>query len=384
MSRVIRLRNRQTGALAAGKRIKKGCKIYVSGDYMNEVQILQKLARVPGIVALLGIYDEGMEFWTVLELCAGGRLESWLQTYPDSVSRITRELLGVVMRLHSMLICHLDLKPDNVLLTESGSVRLIDFVTSCQLSAADQQLLGNCGTEGFKAPEVVRGVAYFGLLVDIFSLGCTLQVVSRAAPRWCELAKACREMTIEDPKRRPHVATVYDSLCSNGGGKGDVVVLDFASLDTVSSREVSGAAPSAAARCGNHEARLQSIADPPEIRSRFNKATTAGRERSSSVEASALAGAQLAAPADKCRSAQQAVAAPRPVQACSFSQGASGVASVKIAQAAKGVPKRAPACGSVLCARVGVCLCKDQPPEVAGTPQERAGARKGLRRCNTP
>merc|ERR1711974_329105 len=35
------------------------------------------------------------------------------------------------------------------------------------------------------------------------------------------------------------------------------------------------------------------------------------------------------------------------------------------------MPKRAPACGSVTCTRVGVCLCDDRPPLVHSQPSQR-------------
>lgn len=341
---------------------------------MNEVQMLQKLSQVPGIVRLQGIFEDGREFWTVLELCVGGRLEPWLQRFPDSVLGVTKQLVDAVKRLHSMLICHLDLKPDNVLLTESGSVRLIDFITSCQLGAANQQLAGNCGTEGFKAPEVTSGCAYSGLSADVFSLGRTLRAVSEADPSWRELTKVCREMTIEMPSKRPRVADVYAMLFkTGGGGKGSPVPIDFASLDTVSSRHASDAVPQVDVHVPpqrrSQSMPPQSVAQPPEIRSRWNKAT----ERSCSVEAAELKEPKFLGAQMYMRPNQQEVARRLPQSA----------AVPKSVPAAKGpvTSKRAPACGSATCARVGLCLCADRPPPVVGTPQQRSGA---LRRCNTP
>ncbi|CAJ1418847.1 unnamed protein product [Effrenium voratum] len=176
MSAVYRLRHRRTGVTVAGKRIQKGSEVHRSGDYLNEVQMLQKLSAAPYIVSLHGVCEDDADFWTIMELCPGGRLEVWLRQFPHTARKAVLQLLEASMKHeHGKLVCHLDIKPDNVLLSGAGEVRLCDFVTACQLQDAEQQLVGRCGTESFRAPEVCR--AYSGLKADVFSLGRTLQVV---------------------------------------------------------------------------------------------------------------------------------------------------------------------------------------------------------------
>lgn len=387
MSVVFRFRNRRSGTVVAGKRIRKGCKIHASGDHLNEVRMLQRLSKVSGVVALHGICDDsGPDFWTVLELCSGGRLEAWLDKFPDTAHRVARELLEVVQHLHSLNICHLDIKPDNVLLTNSGNVRLIDFVTACELQAAGQQLVGNCGTEGFKAPEILSGRGYSGILADVFSLGRTLQVIAHADPAWRELAKVSTQMTVEDPQRRPQLAFVHTSLFGGRdvGGSDDGPALDFASLDTVSSREASQDArrgPSSVAPPGAMN-RSRSLAQPPELRSRWSSAKEVDprpakpngpiganntRERPNNQP---FIGGKVVASVEIVRKT------PVPSQMQS---------SLSKAPRKAPVTNPAIACGSALCARLGSCLCNDNPSAALAQtrPEDRPGARKGLRRSNS-
>jgi hypothetical protein len=51
-----------------------------------------------------------------------------------TVQAITGRLLEALERLHSLGIVHRDVKPDNVLLTAGGGVKLIDFGAACDLS----------------------------------------------------------------------------------------------------------------------------------------------------------------------------------------------------------------------------------------------------------
>eukprot|EP00913_Durusdinium_trenchii_P001883 g1743.t1 len=147
MSAVFRLRHRRTGLT---------------------------LSKAPYVVRLHGVCDTDTDFWTVLELCAGGRLAVFLEKFPRKADPVALQLCQAIQQLHSKLVVHLDLKPDNVLLSD---VRLCDFVTSCELQDARQLMMGKCGTPHFRAPEVEGGGAFNGLKADVYSLGRTLQVV---------------------------------------------------------------------------------------------------------------------------------------------------------------------------------------------------------------
>ena len=57
--------------------------------------------------------------------------------------------------MHSYQICHRDLKLENVMVTEQGRVRLIDFGFSFQCDKNDKMVI-SCGTPAFMAPEVVK------------------------------------------------------------------------------------------------------------------------------------------------------------------------------------------------------------------------------------
>mmetsp|Transcript_116992 Transcript_116992/g.184981 ORF Transcript_116992/g.184981 Transcript_116992/m.184981 type:complete len:499 (+) Transcript_116992:60-1556(+) len=386
MSLIVRLRNRQTGFTAAGKRIRKGCKTHTSGDYANEANILQKLAAIPGIVGLQGVCDDSIYFWTVLEFCAGGRLEPWLKRAPETSNGITRELLGIVKQLHAMLICHLDLKPDNVLLTDAGNVRICDFVTACQLSAREQEIVGNCGTEGFKAPEVISGKPYCGLPADVFSLGRTLSIVLQFTPNWHDLRKICRDMTSEDPKKRPDVESAFSVLFhSRTDRESEAMEIDLASLETVPCNDVRRNPT-----VGTSLARSQtSWAQAPEMRSKWDT----GRDEKLQAYSRALSAEDLAssahvnlrAKAAKQVSFQEAPSFLQKAPASKLPQGrllqASVPKSIAMPDRKAAMQKSSPACGSTTCTRVGVCLCDDRPPLVHSQPSHRPSR---LRRSSTP
>lgn len=211
-STVLCLRDRRPGhlgSLVAGKRARKGS---AAEDYEREVNILHRLAESRTVVSLLGVAVSGLDRWIVLSLCGGGTLEVRLHRFPKTARNAALQMMQAVQHLHSQLICHLDLKPDNVLFDDDGCVRLCDFATARQLESEDQYVTCNCGTEGFKAPEVAGGKPYCGLRADVYSLGQVLQLVARTDPTWRECSKPFGEMVASEPARRRGLLVVHSEV----------------------------------------------------------------------------------------------------------------------------------------------------------------------------
>lgn len=78
--------------------------------------------------------------------------------------------------MHSLSICHRDLKMDNILISDSGKVKIIDFGFSIQCDK-DAKLVINCGTPAYMSPEIVRKQVYSGFSADIWALGIILYII---------------------------------------------------------------------------------------------------------------------------------------------------------------------------------------------------------------
>lgn len=80
-----------------------------------------------------------------------------------------------------LFIAHLDLKPDNFLITDSGDVILIDFDMAEDCSELLKDTLKM--TRIYRPPEVLYNKEYDPIKVDIFGIGvCMLMVICRSAP----------------------------------------------------------------------------------------------------------------------------------------------------------------------------------------------------------
>jgi len=130
--------------------------------FLREARICRTL-RHPGIVRVLesGEHD-GILYYT-MEWVRGRSLRVWmLQTRtPQEATAMLLPLLEAVAYAHNQGVLHRDLKPDNVLVGEDGSPRIVDFglafdQDSSQMTAAQEVI----GTLNYLAPERIEGVSY--------------------------------------------------------------------------------------------------------------------------------------------------------------------------------------------------------------------------------
>jgi len=126
----------------------------------------------------------------------------------NEAASIALQLCAILRQLHSAVppIVHRDIKPDNIILTPEGTVKLLDMNAARQITGdrpRDTQLLG---TAGFAAPEQY-GFQQSDTQTDIYSLGVLLNyMVTGDFPNLRmargDLAPVIRRCTKMSPKER--------------------------------------------------------------------------------------------------------------------------------------------------------------------------------------
>jgi len=105
-----------------------------------------------------------------MELFDGQSLEDGPTLSLVDVLLVFRMVAGGLNAMHQQGFAHCDIKPNNILLSRSGSIKIIDLGQSCRIGTVKPRIQG---TPDYIAPEQVRRKP-LGPKTDVFNLGATM------------------------------------------------------------------------------------------------------------------------------------------------------------------------------------------------------------------
>ena len=155
-------------------------------DFINEALRLKKIGfSHPNIVGFDEVFEANNTAYYVMEYLRGKSLGDYVKEHGPLTEAETVRLMQPVMEavelLHRNRICHLDIKPDNIMLEqeENGNIRpvLIDFGLSKHYDNTGHatSTINTFGySEGYAPAEQYRGITTFSPTADIYALGATL------------------------------------------------------------------------------------------------------------------------------------------------------------------------------------------------------------------
>lgn len=144
------------------------------GELLREPRLLASLSH-PNIVSILTAEKQENVFFIVMEFVPGETLEAIIAR--DGALELTRaldytcQICNAVDHAHRHGVLHRDLRPSNVLVSESGLLKVADFGTSrfLEIAAHGTTVIGS---PPYMAPEQFHGKAVFAS--DLYSLGVTM------------------------------------------------------------------------------------------------------------------------------------------------------------------------------------------------------------------
>jgi serine/threonine protein kinase len=163
---VYKLATKKDGHVYAAKELNKS-RFRITGSipdvkFDNEIQIMKDL-RHPNIVQYEDYHTHGDYAYIIMEIVTGGELSTLMHKrgpVPEPmVQTITRQILHALAYLHARGITHRDIKPDNILISETDPlhVKLSDFGLSKCITNQETFLKTFCGTLLYCAPEIYPG-----------------------------------------------------------------------------------------------------------------------------------------------------------------------------------------------------------------------------------
>ena len=169
--------------------------------FQNEAKAAAKLNHL-NIVSTFDTVDEGDLHFIVMELVEGITLKNFIQRKGKIAER---EAIGIALQLidgidlaHKMGIVHRDIKPQNIIVSTEGVVKIADFGIA---RAASQETVNTAvmGSVHYISPEQAR-LGISDARSDIYSFSCTLyEMLTGKVPYAGENSMAVVFSHLEDP-----------------------------------------------------------------------------------------------------------------------------------------------------------------------------------------
>jgi fused-like protein len=206
--KVFRGRRKFTGQFVALKFVSKAGKSDAELRALRqEIAILRQLDH-ENIILLLDFFETPRDIVVVTEYAPHGELLNILKDDASlaepTVRAIAAQLAGALHYLHSRRIMHRDMKPQNVLVSSNGVIKLADFGFARALSASTVLLTSIKGTPLYMAPEIYQDRRY-DPSADAWGLGVMLfELATGTPPFYAPTLPALRKLIVaSEPVRYP-------------------------------------------------------------------------------------------------------------------------------------------------------------------------------------
>ncbi|XP_045537311.1 cyclin-dependent kinase-like 1 [Papilio machaon] len=173
---VLKCRRRDNGQLVAIKKfLETEDDAAVRKMALREIRMLKKL-RHDHLVNMIEVFRRKRRFYLVFEYLDHTLLDELEAAHGGLGDHTTRrhlyQLLKGIEYCHQNSIIHRDVKPENVLVSQTGVVKLCDLGFARALAAPGEPYTEYVATRWYRAPELLVAEHRYGPEVDIWAIGC--------------------------------------------------------------------------------------------------------------------------------------------------------------------------------------------------------------------
>ncbi|KAJ2243280.1 Cyclin-dependent kinase catalytic subunit [Coemansia sp. RSA 455] len=184
---VYKARDLQSGKIVAMKKIRlEGDDEGVPSTAIREISLLKELQH-ENIVRLLDIVYSASKLYLVFEF-----LDLDLKKYMDSVGpaglspaqvkSYMHQLVKGLAFCHSHRTLHRDLKPQNLLIDQSGMLKIADFGLGRAFGVPLRIYTHEVVTLWYRSPEILMGSRHYSIGMDMWSVGCIFAEMVQRKP----------------------------------------------------------------------------------------------------------------------------------------------------------------------------------------------------------
>ncbi|KAJ8939728.1 hypothetical protein NQ314_011014 [Rhamnusium bicolor] len=185
---VYKGKNKKTGELVAMKKIRLESEDEgVPSTAIREISLLKEL-RHPNIVSLEDVMMEEQRLYLIFEFLSMDlkkyldKIETGKYMDPRLVKSYLYQINEAILFCHQRRVLHRDLKPQNLLITKDGVIKVADFGLGRAFGVPVRVYTHEVVTLWYRAPEVLLGSARYSCPIDMWSLGCIFAEMATKRP----------------------------------------------------------------------------------------------------------------------------------------------------------------------------------------------------------
>ena len=151
---------------------------YGKGTFLDEAQALAKFNDNPNVVSVYSYFEENGTAYFAMEFLKGESLQNYLKRMggsipPETAKSILLPVMNALAAAHRVGLIHRDVKPDNIMITESGVIKLLDFGSARYSLGEKSKSMDVVLTPGFSPKEQYSRRGKQGPFTDVYALAAT-------------------------------------------------------------------------------------------------------------------------------------------------------------------------------------------------------------------
>ena len=151
---------------------------YGKDCFLQEARTLSEFIGNPNIVRIISYFEENNTAYFVMEYVEGESLKTHLDNNGGKLSweetkRFLFPVIDALSSVHAKGIIHRDISPDNIIITDSGNIKLIDFGAARYSLGDKSRSLDVVLKHGYAPKEQYTRHGKQGPFTDVYSLGAT-------------------------------------------------------------------------------------------------------------------------------------------------------------------------------------------------------------------
>ncbi len=152
---------------------------YGMGKFLEEAKMMAKFNDVKSIVSVRNFFKENGTAYFVMDFIEGTNLAQYLQNRGGRIPlnealAFMTEVIDALAVVHKNGMLHRDISPDNIYLTQDGTIKLLDFGAARYAMGEQSKSLSIILKPGYAPEEQYRSKGVQGAWTDIYATAATL------------------------------------------------------------------------------------------------------------------------------------------------------------------------------------------------------------------